>query len=303
MSHGSYVRDRENSSYIETNISASLVTAKYLPRSNLWSSKREYQCSIFWKSIMRLRGRLAPLVSWNLGSGNTCHAIGQPWFPGGTDYSPENTQQRNMLVSDLLAHDQTGWDNEKLEALFGLTGCLSILSSVRPPDTTDREDILVLKLTTSGGYSVKKMYDAITNPPNRQGIEEKELSQAIWKKGSIQPRLRMFMWKCSKNALPLSQVQFRRLSKGDPACALCGGEESMLHMLFTCPFARLCWFMGPYVLKSDALQGSVSQIFRSLADQLNDEQWSTCVNMMRSIWRCRNEKSYAGKTPTPTMFK
>ena len=71
-----------------------LVTAKYLPRSNLWSSKREYQCSIFWKSIMRLRGRLAPLVSWNLGSGNTCHAIGQPWFPGGTDYSPENTQQR-----------------------------------------------------------------------------------------------------------------------------------------------------------------------------------------------------------------
>lgn len=138
---------------------------------------------------------------------------------------------------------------------------------------------------------------------NNNNQKKKELSQAIWKKWYVQPRLRLFLWKCSKNVLPLSEILFKRSSKGDPCCALCGQEESMQHMLFNCPFARACWFIGSVVLRSDAIQGTISQILRHLAQTLDEVEWTTCVNMMWAIWRCRNDKSYSSKTPTAVMFR
>lgn len=180
---------------------------------------------------------------------------------------------------------------------------MAIISFVLPPTHEDRDDVLVFKPSTSWAFSVKKAYNAITSPSQQQQLEEKELSQAIWKKGYVQPRLRLFLWKCSKNVLPLSEILFGRSSKGDPCCALCGQEESMQHMLFNCPFARACWFMGSVVLRSDAIQGTISQILRHLAQTLDEVEWTTCVNMMWAIWRCRNDKSYSSKTPTPVMFR
>lgn len=76
----------------------------------------------------------------------------------------------------------------------------------------------------------------------------------------------------------------------------------MQHMLFSCPFARSCWFSGPVVIRSDALQGTVPQILCTLATTLDEDEWTTCANMMWAIWRCRNDKSYSALTPTLQRF-
>ena len=44
-----------------------LVQAKYIPRSDLWQTKRTYMCSVFWRSIMRMRESLLPMLSWKVG--------------------------------------------------------------------------------------------------------------------------------------------------------------------------------------------------------------------------------------------
>lgn len=46
-----------------------IVKAKYLPRSELWTSKRTYNCTAFWRNLMALRPKLMPLLSWKIGDG------------------------------------------------------------------------------------------------------------------------------------------------------------------------------------------------------------------------------------------
>lgn len=61
---------------------AMVVRAKYMPRSNLWDSKRDYRCTPFWRSLMRLREHLKPCVQWKLGNGEICFAFAQLGFKG-----------------------------------------------------------------------------------------------------------------------------------------------------------------------------------------------------------------------------
>lgn len=61
---------------------AQLMRAKYISRSLLWQSKRNYKCTIMLGSLMNLRGRLLPMLRWKLGDGRRCHALGEPWIQG-----------------------------------------------------------------------------------------------------------------------------------------------------------------------------------------------------------------------------
>lgn len=110
-----------------------IVMAKYLPCSELWSSKRTYKCSALWKGIMSLRGQLKPLLAWQIGTGEHCKVLSDPWTPA--DVVPITTEPRlkDMRVRELV-DPQTGiWDTSLLLELFGYQGCLKIVAEVQPP--------------------------------------------------------------------------------------------------------------------------------------------------------------------------
>lgn len=55
-------------------------------------------------------------------------------------------------------------------------------------------------------------------------------------------RLKNFLWKALSNALGVAEECIARGMKVDPRCQKCGEEgESINHVLFTCPAARLVW--------------------------------------------------------------
>lgn len=108
---------------------------------------------------MKLRPKLLPLLIWQLGNGAACDAIGQPWFPNSTSlvqHSPTNAQR--VKVKDLVNRQNGTWDVNRLTELFGLSGCMLVLSTIKPPPISDRLDVLRFTLTSDGKFSCKKAY-------------------------------------------------------------------------------------------------------------------------------------------------
>lgn len=68
-----------------------------------------------------------------------------------------------------------------------------------------------------------------------------ELKSKVWKVNTA-PKIRIFMWKALSNALFVTDELIARGMKVDPRCERCGfANESINHVLFVCPVARLLW--------------------------------------------------------------
>lgn len=67
------------------------------------------------------------------------------------------------------------------------------------------------------------------------------LRSQVWKVRTA-PKINFFLWKALSNALGVAEEFIARWMKVDPRCQKCGEEgESINHVLFTCPAARLVW--------------------------------------------------------------
>lgn len=132
----------------------------------------------------------------------------------------------------------------------------------------------------------------------------KKLWNCIWKEGEIPPRIRLFCWKLAQGALPLGSTMHRRLGRGDPMCMLCGQmEETEVHLAFSCPFARSYWFAGPLALRSDGFNAPIKECLLNLTKIIPMELWDKLTTSLWSLWRCRNDLVFQGKTPTFQAFQ
>lgn len=282
-----------------------LVIAKYIPRSELWHSKRNYNCSVFWRNLMGLREKMLSLIQWKIGDGNDCTVFGQPWFDQATRHLPQNRQHKNLLIRDLKGPIEGTWDIECLINLFGHQLCMQIIGNIQPPSDNRGNDVIIFKPAKNGIYSVKHAYNQLSG--SHRGISVyKDLWKAVWKRGKVVPRVRLFVWKLAQNGLPLAKTIASRTSQGEPICANClQGDENSIHMIFDCPFARACWFAGPLNLQTDIVvtQPDIKHVLQNLAANLTDEQWSQALNITWSIWRVRNDMAYRRVQPTFDQFK
>lgn len=136
----------------------SIVVAKYLPRSELWTSKRMYRCSVMWKGIMHLRDKLSPLVRWEIENGKTCKVFSQPWIPGEITMAGASSTQRQMRIEELTDQEAGTWDMDRIIELLGHQACVKIVSKLKPPTQEAGEDHLIFEPNTNGQFSVKKAY-------------------------------------------------------------------------------------------------------------------------------------------------
>lgn len=283
---------------------ADVVRAKYMPASSLWSNNRDYRCTGFWRSLMRLRERLLPWIRWNLGNGEVCGALSQPWFEGAMQVRSQLGRQRNLTVSNLIDQNTGLWLSDLLVELFGYQNAVHILSSVPPPCQQGPNDRLMFSHTSSGTYTVKKGYALLRESTQLSQIGSKELWNWIWRRGLLLPRVRLFLWKAMHKALPLGSIMQRRFPNSDPICATCGEHpEDVSHMLHLCPFSRACSLMGPLAMRTDELTMDFQQSILSLSSHMDDEQWTDYANSLWALWRCRNDRAYSGKTLTFESYR
>jgi ribonuclease HI len=117
------------------------------------------------------------------------------------------------------------------------------------------------------------------------------------------PRVKTFLWRVLHEALPLAQVLNSRIGSLNAACTICGAHnETVHHTLFSCDFARACWFGGPLSLKTGELHQSVPEIIKYMHGVLNEVKWGLFTNSLWATWRCRNDKAYGGKAISFALF-
>ena len=61
----------------------------------------------------------------------------------------------------------------------------------------------------------------------------------------LPPKIRVFLWKAIRGALPLgSRLEMRGITK-NTGCVLYGTRESVNHLFLSCPFKANVWTMSP----------------------------------------------------------
>lgn len=283
---------------------SALIRAKYIPRSLLWQSERTYNCTIFWRSLMNLRDKLKSRLQWKLAGGNQCHAFGEPWFEGAMDISPPNRQCMTLLVSDLRDESRGLWNTQLLIELYGYANCLVILNSVHLSNEEGQRDVLICNMSANGGFRVKDAYNILRGVGNGNAVGSAKLWNWVWKRGNIAPRIRIFIWKLIRKALPLGATLASRGIQVDTICAICAEcEEDTNHMAFLCPFARACWYSSNLGITSHSLTAPMVDTLTEMIEVIDENQWTEIVNSIWALWRCRNDATYGGNKPEIQSFR
>ncbi|OMO84089.1 hypothetical protein COLO4_22232 [Corchorus olitorius] len=104
--------------------------------------------------------------------------------------------------------------------------------------------------TTLGQYSVKSGYYAIkcnavtSQNPNKASSShriDKDLWNIVWNI-NCPKKIRTFLWRCCRNALPTAVGLYKRNCRASGICSICGQyDETIEHLLLSCDWTRGIW--------------------------------------------------------------
>ncbi|KAJ4806341.1 RNA-directed DNA polymerase (reverse transcriptase)-related family protein [Rhynchospora pubera] len=266
-----------------------ILKAKYLSRRTLWTAAGASGGTKLWKAVIAMRETLKPNLIWQLGRGDKCLVFGEPWFEFWQQYAAQNSQQRKMLVRDLIDGSTNTWRTQDLISCFGFHGALFIACKYpEPPGRTDRSDRLIFKPAHNGKFSFKGAVRLLMGATDSTDQRDTTILKAIWHSQGLIPRVRLFLWKLFHDSIPTQGTYARKLRRDMPPCQLCDNEEeSGVHALFKCPSARTFWLASRLGLQSDALPDDPKHLIQFITSTLHQGMFATFANHMWALWKHR----------------
>jgi hypothetical protein len=98
----------------------------------------------------------------------------------------------------------------------------------------DEKDMFVWGLTSSGIFSIKLMYLDLLDD------DTKYLKKYIWKM-KVPLKIKIFMWFLHRKVILTKDNLIKRNWNGNDSCCFCVNDESIQHLFFECPLAKLIW--------------------------------------------------------------
>ncbi|KAJ3707701.1 hypothetical protein LUZ61_011406 [Rhynchospora tenuis] len=280
-----------------------VLTAKYLHNLDIWSTGRSTRCTHLWKAMVQAREVLKENVKWQIGDGQKCRAVGQPWHDLWYNFSPTNAAQRKVTIAQLVGADGRGWDTQKLITLFGFYGAL-YLAMTFPNGLllSHRQDRLIFTPSRNGQFTIKAAYHLLrsnTTQNPHHGIS-KDICKMIWHSRGVIPRARIFLWRAVREALPVDALFSARLARQANGCSICGAQqETVMHVLFKYPRASQVWLSSEFGLRADNLPDSMQKLFAYVMNHLDSQQISKWIGIMWQVWKDRCKECFQGKKTKP----
>ncbi|KAG7537309.1 Reverse transcriptase zinc-binding domain [Arabidopsis suecica] len=163
-------------------------------------------------------------------------------------------------------------------------------------------DVPTWIFTKDGQYSVKSGYHQLTKPGTEHFLPNHTMT-TLWKqlwKLNIPPKIKHFWWRVMHNALPVANNLARRRLKVIPDCIFCGdAQESILHLLFQCRFAKEVWELSPLHIEPgqlesrDLLDDIMQYLFKSSNQAMSKEYLFPFIGWR--LWKARNELFFNNK--------
>lgn len=227
---------------------ARVLLGKYCISSSLLDATCPASASHGWRSILIGRDLLKLKLGWTLGNGQSIQVWKMPWLSTSSllqPFGPAPLASKDWFVCDLFKQGSLEWDVERIDSL--LPAFTNDILSLKPSRLGALDKQVWLgqpnrSYSTKSGYFVAKEASSDFTPhASSNGVQWKPEVWAV----PTSPKVKLFLWKALQGALPTSQqLQDRHISV-DLACVKCGEPESILHLLFHCPFAQQVWAQAP----------------------------------------------------------
>lgn len=154
------------------------------------------------------------------------------------------------------------------------------------------------RLENSGVYSVKSAYKFLQVQRGHWNAEENENIWRILWRIKAPPMAVNLVWRALSNCLPtMTQLHYKHVPV-QMLCSICANEEeSIVHSLTLCPFAKQCWM----TLRQDIRWNQVSDFrvwIQDLWTEGTAKQCAESVVLCWAIWRARNDWVWTQKPST-----
>lgn len=206
-----------------------------------------------WRSVLAGREILRKGISWVVGNGEQIRIWDATWlsfkFPC-QPIGPPTLETKSYTVSELLCPLTNKWDVVKIRSIIPQyeESILQIKTS-----STPAPDSLVWLPERTGTYSTKSGYGVgiLSTRIQCSADEPVDWLKHIWNI-KTSPKLKDFLWRVVKKAIPVSSNLERR---GLPSfnCKSCGAREDDLHVFLSCPVAEEVWSLIPVLQRPEYL--------------------------------------------------
>jgi len=132
----------------------------------------------------------------------------------------------------LLRHGQLGFPRWLTPLLFA--EWLGIINDVYQYPFENSRDIPRWDWNKNNTFSSKSVYEALTKENSRKRFKH------IWK-AKLPYKIKIFMWLVENDAILTKDNLLHRHWVGDPTCSFCHDTESIEHLFFHCPIAKIIW--------------------------------------------------------------
>ena len=216
-----------------------IVHAKYVKDKPLPVVKIKVNDSPCWKEILRLRDIYYAGRRVVLHNGGGCLLWKDSFGPNKTPLMrrfPEIygiCQDQDCTVKFLVDK------NFVLSFRRQVTGVLlnqwnMVVDYIKGLQLSEAGDEVKWSLTKNGIFSTRSVYSFLENSvagPN---------CWWIWK-AKLPLKIQIFMWQAFQDAILTRDNMRKRKWNGSPACSFCKEPESLNHLFFVCPVAKVVW--------------------------------------------------------------
>ncbi|KAL4281751.1 hypothetical protein GQ457_03G032150 [Hibiscus cannabinus] len=285
---------------------ARVYKAKYFPNGDFLSARLGSYSSYTWKSIWCSRGLLEQGLGWRIGNGSSINIWQDAWIAGHGNgrVSGVSPDFHYSKVSELIDFHTHTWKHELCRTLFTPLQAAQVFCIPLPlcPST----DLCIWRGDPSGLYSVRSGYRwlintelAVSGDPN--SLEEdgyNRLCKSFWSV-SLPTKVKVFFWRFIHNLLPtFKNLRIRQINV-NPQCLFChASEESMLHLIYECPFVQQILSRLDLVSTSISIDQNFILWLSNLFYSLNLLKRKYFIVSLWAIWGSRNKLLHEGISQT-----
>ncbi|KAL0409763.1 UNVERIFIED_CONTAM: putative mitochondrial protein [Sesamum radiatum] len=184
-------------------------------------------------------------------------------------------------------------------------GCEELSAPINP-----REERVIWKPSKKGLFSVRSAYEVVLHldarvsaSPSRPFPLLTEGCENFWQQMwalMVPPRVRVQVWRFCYEAIPTMDNLAKRNRGVDTSCIRCEAGESIKHVLWECPFARMVWALSniSWRLLNVWTEGTAAWIFAVL-HKLDRKEGGRFVIICWALWLNRNKKRMEGIDQSP----
>ncbi|CAN1120508.1 Putative ribonuclease H protein At1g65750 [Linum perenne] len=253
--------------------------------------------SAVWKGISRSWNIMLMGARSGIRNGNDTDFWTSRWLDSGTQLidqlqNPDDDFNILAKVSDMTL-DNGNW-NFLLLRRFLPESLVEEVAGMSPPRADLGEDVCTWGLDDNGRFSVRTAYELVHDSPNPRPEVDWSL---VWRWNGP-GRVQYFLWLAAQGKLLTNLERKRRHLTNGGNCPRCDlDEESILHVLRDCSYARQVW---------DHLGVSASDPSRTgrcpnewIKYMIKHEKASEFIIACWYLWKARNELVFAGNTNDP----